>query len=939
MAQPSRRDMTAVSTNPTRSSRRTNRAARRALKRAAVGGGSVSAAARSVVEQLEARQLMAAQPTAQLVNANTDRVIATMTDGMTVDLGKVGAALNINALPAGRAGSMVFKLDGRTVITETHAPFAIGADVRGNFKAWTPPTGRHTLQVLQYSRAGGTGSITASRTLRINVVGRAAAPAPAPAPAPLPVPNGVPVPTGPTNGGSAAAVLEVVGSRSGVAGMPVVVSAVNSRLPNGALHAQFHWDFGDAGGAYNRLTGWTAGHVYDRPGNYTVRLTVVDNNGSTSTAATTINVTGDGRRVVHVDAVAGRDSNPGTVGAPIKSFNRARQFATNNVKILFRRGQTWHTNGWLSVTGQNVHIGAYGAGANPVLRIAGGNTAIQTFGGSRHTVIENLTFDTVHRTRGHDADKIGLTGMYIGGSNVAVRNCTFLNLDDGVNANGQPRGFIFQDNDAPLTTGVRGYLAWLEGSDIVALGNRAVNSTREHNFRIKDGHRLLIAHNDLANISRRNVDGQDDTKGTIEMQRGSWAYIYGNSTRDGPVRVGPRGQGTEPRSTTTRMVVIENNRISNYQLNVMSGSHNISIRNNVFYANNRSAIAVNPQDGYGRTVSDIHIAGNTAYNSAATGRFLRVEGGLPGRTISLVRNRYVAGNLGIGLDNTAPVSVSASNLGGFRTIANNVWPVPRSIIKYAQGGVMWVNGGYNGQAGYKDPREWMSYPEVRGDVFRNSRPCRNRRFVDTDEIVIEPPAHATCAGGSLRATGFVPSNGPARPTRLAYLSLPGRSAPTRCRAKSEARGRRARETHYLFACFYGPKCVSCHTSASVSAAVAPQVGLLSFLSFKPLFGLNDFPRSSYIFDSRKGGGRRASVLRPGLWPLTNRDNLVRPFVTQALRRSARWLCRPAILALSAVRPARPAPGVRLRPPGAGGPTAPLSPRRPTPASSRWRPAS
>jgi PKD repeat protein len=536
MAQPSRRDMTAHSTSPTRKAR--TPATRRALKRAAVG-----AAARSVVEQLEGRQLMAAQPTAQLIDANTDRVIATMTDGMTVDLGKTGSALNINALPAGPAGSVVFKLDGRPVITETYAPFAIGADTKGDFNAWTPPAGSHTLQVLQYSRAGGAGSIVASRTLKFTVVGRASAPAPAPLPAPGPVPTNVPSSTGAVRGGGAAAVLQVVGARSGVAGMPVVVSAVDSRLPNGALHARFNWDFGDAGGAYNRLTGWTAGHVYDRPGTYTIRLTVTDANGSSSAAATTINVTGDNRRVVHVDAVAGRDSNPGTLGAPIKSFNRARQFATNNVKILFKRGQAWQTNGWMSITGDNVHVGAYGSGANPVLSVVSGKTAIQTFRGSEHTVVENITFDSPYRPRGHDADKTGVSGLFVGGSNVAVRNCTFLNVDDGVNANQQPRGFIFQDNDAPLTTGIRGYMVWVEGSDIVLLGNRVANSTREHNFRIKDGNRLLIAHNDLANISRRHVDGQDDTKGTIEMQRGSWAYIYGNTTRDGPVRVGPPRRG------------------------------------------------------------------------------------------------------------------------------------------------------------------------------------------------------------------------------------------------------------------------------------------------------------------------------------------------------------------------------------------------------------
>src|SRR3712207_8832463 len=52
----------------------------------------------------------------------------------------------------------------------------------------------------------------------------------------------------------------------------------------------------------------------------------------------------------------------------------------------------------------------------------------------------------------------------------------------------------------------------------------------------------------------------------------SWAYVYGNTTRNGPLRVGPRGEATEPSSTKTSYVVVENNRIYNYQLNVNPGT-------------------------------------------------------------------------------------------------------------------------------------------------------------------------------------------------------------------------------------------------------------------------------------------------------------------------------------------------------------------------------
>ncbi|MDB5295507.1 MAG: hypothetical protein JWO31_1490, partial [Phycisphaerales bacterium] len=90
MALPSRRNLFARTFARTGQSRAAV-TARRAPARALI---DAAAAVSSVAERLEDRRLMAAQPTVQLINAATDKVISTMTDGMTVDLGKVGADLN-----------------------------------------------------------------------------------------------------------------------------------------------------------------------------------------------------------------------------------------------------------------------------------------------------------------------------------------------------------------------------------------------------------------------------------------------------------------------------------------------------------------------------------------------------------------------------------------------------------------------------------------------------------------------------------------------------------------------------------------------------------------------------------------------------------------------------------------------------------------------------
>ena len=109
-------------------------------------------------------------PVAELINAATDQKIATLTDGYVIDMSRVGTRLNIRGQPLGAAGSLSFKWDGRVIRTESFAPYTIGGDSGGDYLAWTPPTGQHTLEVVQYSGAGATGTVVGTTTLRLTVI-------------------------------------------------------------------------------------------------------------------------------------------------------------------------------------------------------------------------------------------------------------------------------------------------------------------------------------------------------------------------------------------------------------------------------------------------------------------------------------------------------------------------------------------------------------------------------------------------------------------------------------------------------------------------------------------------------------------------------------------------------------------------------------------------
>jgi hypothetical protein len=91
------------------------------------------------------------------------------------------------------------------------------------------------------------------------------------------------------------------------------------------------------------------------------------------------------------------------------------------------------------------------------------------------------------------------------GTNIAVRDCEFINIGYGVNANAKPTGLLVQDSLATRPEAVRSYFIWAQGSDMVFVGNTVANSTRDHNIRVVGVDRISITHNDLTNLTNTGL--------------------------------------------------------------------------------------------------------------------------------------------------------------------------------------------------------------------------------------------------------------------------------------------------------------------------------------------------------------------------------------------------------------------------------------------------
>ncbi len=502
---------------------------------------------------------------------------------------------------------------------------------------------------------------------------------------------------------------------------PAGVSVHATGLEHDPLTTRYQWDFGDPKSDRNVLPGFVAGHVYDNPGTYTIRLKITPENAQAIELTRSVTIEADLRKTIHVSP-DGDDARDGSQTQPIRTLKRAGEIAINDVRILLERGKTFDVDSQALTPGKRVLIGAYGDAKlpKPIIRYTGKGNAEAIIRASDKTtglVVENLTFDSLVGAK-PDASELPHC-IVLAGRQVVVRNCTFLNVSYAINGNGNPSGVLVQNCDAPTTDGLRRYLAWIQGTDWTILDNRALNSTREHIVRGAGYDRVLVAFNTFANISRREsgADPVDIAKTTVNLQFGNFGYIHGN-TLTGPSSIGPLGKadGLKFKEQRAKTFVVESNTFNSAPFEVQHGISDVMIRNNTFGVDdNRSIVLDGYNSEFGRGISDVTIRDNVARNAGKTGGFLLVGAGV--KEISLIGNRYVAPKLQSGASQTANVYVADKDLSGFASISDNTWSIGNPT-RYANGGVMYVWPKWSDPAGYIDPNRWNALPAVKNDSFK-----------------------------------------------------------------------------------------------------------------------------------------------------------------------------------------------------------------------------
>ncbi|MGE0614099.1 MAG: PA14 domain-containing protein [Bacteriovoracia bacterium] len=405
-----------------------------------------------------------------------------------------------------------------------------------------------------------------------------------------------------------------------------VISAGCNLRAGDYTSARIEWDFGTPSGNPYQLVGFNGSYTYDTPGTYTLTLRVANETGAMSTYTALVNVMADNRSAIYVSA-AGNDNNPGTQAAPIASLTKVGQLLSagpNNRAVYFRRGDTFTCGGTcLSLTGQNVLVGAYGSGAKPV--IATNQTTnwgrIINLSGSQ-IVVQDLKIRTT-KSGGTCGDNSAANdscpaAFEFSGTNLTARRNDADNLGSFLKVNGSANAVLLRGNSAPV---IGGYFVWAAGgNDHVYTENTVLGSRDQHNFRMY--HNRVLLHGNYM-----STDGSSE-KPCIDFAGTNYGYARMN-TLLGRVRIGYwDGSGSNP---SGRNSVFEGNHITwsspEGAIFAYPGADNTYLRNNVIIANGGVGIKfMLVDDGSGTWVwsdhssSNVRIVHNTIVDSSTSDR-------------------------------------------------------------------------------------------------------------------------------------------------------------------------------------------------------------------------------------------------------------------------------------------------------------------------------
>ncbi|GAO03669.1 PKD domain-containing protein [Anaeromyxobacter sp. PSR-1] len=497
--------------------------------------------------------------------------------------------------------------------------------------------------------------------------------------------------------------------------------------------AQYAWNFGDPGsGAWstsgkskNTATGYTAAHVFENPGTYTVTLNIVDTSGTSRSYTQTITVSAFSGTTYYVSA-AGNDSSAGTSeAAPLRTVDRAMSVAlatSGPVRILFRRGDTFSISSAYGITkpGPGI-IGAYGSGNRPVFNVAemGDTNAFSPRGSGSDWRIMDLDMrgpstSTATGPIGPDVSHQGV--------NMLVLRLRATNWNVGIGWGdwtpiyATPHdGMFVVDSEAP---NAGAYGMYVGGRRIALLGNLVTDPGQTHVCRVWQAHKGVISNNSFLRPGGQRhalkLHGPELNDGRPETR---WVSITDNhfqasSTSQWTVSMGSQSNAAGENDPVSHLV-FERNRFTgspSLVADIESEASYAMIRNNVFddtLSPDAVSIIWEQRNTGVPAPNDVRIYNNTTYVGASA------AGGLL-QTNSTATNLRVRNNL-YGASSVANVAL-LMGAGGAG------WAADHNLATASPGFANPGGGDFSLSSGSPAVDAGVTLPDVAADILQAARP-------------------------------------------------------------------------------------------------------------------------------------------------------------------------------------------------------------------------